>query len=542
MASAGTILACTAVVGVTALAAALRFWGIRWGLPDALHKFTFHPDEVFQVGAILQLNPFRLDLDPGFYNYPSFYMNLGAAVLRIGEAYGFRVDDSLTGAYLVARLVTAAFGILTVPLVYLAARKLYGTGAGLLAACILAITPLHVVHSHFATVDVPAALWVAAALLGASTLLSRPALKVYLLAGAAAGFAAGTKYNAALVLLPIITSHFLRESGDGWRSRLRDGRLWASVGAFVVSFFAATPGVLIWPGRFVGKFLYELQHAASGHGLLFVGRGPGWFDVLANSLGYGQGVFLLVLSAGAVALAVARHKRSDFVLLSFLVPYYLLISFSSVRFARYAIPMLIPLSILAGRMIAELYAVVKDHRATATRLVWVAVSAGIIGYTGVYALAFDRLFSQPDPRTEAALWFRANVPRGARIGLPTIPWFYSPPLAPGIIGTVGPKNRYDLMSESPYRLMSNPRLPWDSDLITRGRPDYVVISDYEYEDLRRLHDRGVETFLRKLGRSYVEAAVFRNGLSALGIDFGPTEKLPHDLKYMAPTIRVFRRR
>ena len=530
------------IVAVTAGAAAFRLCALRWGLPDALHKFTYHPDEIFQIGAMLRVNPFTLELDPGFYSYPSGYINLGAAALRIATAYGLRADETLTGAYLAGRVLTAALGVLTIPLVCAAGARLYGRAAGLLAALLVAIMPLHIVHSHFATVDVPATLWVTAALLGAAVILSRPTLAVYLLAGAAAGFAAGTKYNAALVLLPVLAAHCLRQDGGGWRGRLRDGRMWAMLGVFLVGFFISTPGAILWPDKFVGGFLFELRHGATGHGLVFQGRGPGWFDTLVNSLGYGQGVFLLVLSLGSVGFALARRRREDWIVLSFLIPYYLLISFSKVHFARYAIPILPPLAILSGRMIVEVHSTLKEQAAVALRWGWVLVCAGVIAYTAVYAIAFDRLFFPPDPRTEAADWFRANVPPGATVGLPTVPWFYSPPLAPGITGTIGRQKRYELMLESRYRLITDLDLEWDPSILANERPEYVVMSDFEYQDPLRLRVPATVAFFKSLDKDYVQAAVFRKSFSAFGICFGPTERLPHDLKYMAPRVLVFRRK
>lgn len=530
-----------AVALITLAAALLRLWGIRWGLPDALHRFTYHPDEIFQVGAMLRLDPIRLQFDPGFYNYPSFYMNLGSVAMQTCRGYGVVIDDGT--AYLIARLVVVGMAVVTIPVVYGAAAKLYGRAPALLAALIFAIIPLHVVHSHFATVDVPATLWVAAALLGAALILSKPTLKVAVFAGVMAGFAAATKYNAALSLVPVIVAHLLPEEDKSWRRKILDGRLWASIVAFAVGFIVATPGVLLWPGKFASGFFFELKHAAGGHGLVFAGKGPGWFDVMSNSLGYGLGVALLAVALGAIAYAVVKPSRSNWVMLSFLVPYYLVISFSQVRFARYAMPMLPPLAMLTGRMIIDIiWSLRKAQASVVLRWGWVILCAGVVAYTGIYAAALDRLFLPPDPREEALQWFRTNVKPGATVGLPTVPWFYSPPFAPGIVGTVGRENRYAMMSESPWPLVTNPETEWDPAVINRHRPDYVVMSDFEYEDVMRLRLPGARNFISDVRDGYVSAAVITKRISILGINFGPTEPLPHDLKYMSPTIRIYRRK
>lgn len=526
-----------AVILVTAIAAFLRVWGVNWGLPNSLHQLTYHPDEIFQVGAALRVDLLKLTLDPGFYNYPSGYINMGSFALRLASAYGMQIDKTLTGAYLVMRYLTVLTGVATVPFVYAAGAKFFGRISGILAALLIAIVPLHVVHSHFATVDVPATLWCTIALFCAAIILNKPSNWAYVIAGLSVGFAAGTKYNAALVVLPVIAAHFLCD-----RSERRHTRLVVMLVLCAVGFFISTPGFLLWPDKYIAGLQFELHHAASGHGQVFLGRGPGWLDVVTNSLGYGQGVALLVMSLIAVGYSIMKHKREDIVLLAFLVPYFLLISFSSVRFARYAIPILPPIMILTARMMGGLYFEAKKHAPVALRYLWVAACAAVVLYTTAYSIGLDRLFVGEDPRDEAARWFEANVTQGTSVAFPTVPWFYSPPLAPGITGAVGIENRYNLMSESKYKLMADPEEEWNASIITKDKPQYVVMSDFEYQDPLRLHDKNARRFFNVLNENYKEVHVFRRRITAFGIDFGWAECLPHDLKYMSPTIRVYRRK
>ncbi len=530
---------------IVAVAAVLRFWALKWGLPNALHDYTYHPDESFQVRSMLSI--LSTGLDPGFYNYPSGYMNLGALAIKIANGYGMPMEN-LYAPYLVARVLVAAMGALTVPVVFGIGNRLFGRAVGLLAAAIFALMPLHIVHSHFASVDVPATLWVAAAMLLAAAIYTRPTLSIYIAAGAAAGFAAGTKYNAALVIVPVVVAHFLRQDGSRPLDRVKDSRLWFALVSCVLAFFVATPGWLVWPDRFIGDansgsgLLYELHHAATGHGFVFIDRGPGWFDILTNSIGYGLGVFLLVMSMCAVGYALLRRTRADWILLSFLVPYFVMIALSEVRFTRYALPMLPVLAVLVSRMMVGVHTVLVEQEAKFLRWVWVVGCGVVLVYTGVYAAAFLSLFSQPDPREVALHWFEENARPGATVGLPTVPWFYSPPFVPAIVGMPSRMDRYQAMSQSSFRLVTELTREWDPRVITENHPDFVVTSDYEYEDPQRLKLRDYEQFAHELNKNYDDAAVFHKNFSAFGVDFGPTECLPHDMRYMAPTIRVYRNR
>ncbi|MEN6373085.1 MAG: glycosyltransferase family 39 protein [Armatimonadota bacterium] len=531
-----------AVTFITITAFVLRIWGIHWGLPDAFHQFTYHPDEIFQIGAMLRIDPFSFQLDPGFYNYPSGYMNLGALAVHTAPYYGVTIDKTLVSVYLIARLTVVILGTLTVLAVYGAANRLYGRAAGVLAAVIMAIIPLHIVHSHFATVDVPAAFWVAVTLLASAMIIAKPAPKWYIAAGIVAGIAAGTKYNAGVVLIPVLLAHFLREGKVSVLKRLKDSRFWMIAPSFLTGFLISTPAVLIRPGRFIEGFTYELRHAGSGHGLVFVGKGPGWLDILSNSLGYGLGVFLLVVVLAAVALAVVRRKPADWLILSFVLPYYAMISMSEVRFARYMILILPPLAVLVGRMIVEVYQVAKEQGTAMLRWVWAGICVAAVGYTCIYAISFDLLFLAPDTRTQAAQWFSDNIKPSAAIGLPTVPWFYTPPISPDSTA-VNRSDRFQGTLNSRYSIKVNPGPggEWDPSIVNEEMPEYIVMTDFEYEDAVRLQVPSAMKFLEGLKKSYKEVAVFKRDLKAFNISFGPTENLPHDLKYMSPTIKVYRK-
>jgi 4-amino-4-deoxy-L-arabinose transferase-like glycosyltransferase len=109
--------------------------------------------------------------------------------------------------YFVGRLFSAAFGVLSVALVYAWGRRLTGQMAGFIGALALALASTHIEQSHYATVDVALGFWVAFSLFLLTQALQAKRLprSRRLLYGAAiaAGLAAGTKYNGGLLLAPL---------------------------------------------------------------------------------------------------------------------------------------------------------------------------------------------------------------------------------------------------------------------------------------------------------------------------------------------------
>ena len=149
------------LLAVLALALVLRLDGIAWGLP---YSFV-NADESTVVPKAFAVA--RGHLNPQFFYYPSLYFYLlgGLYVVASPLMWLLRHGNPLAmGAYVVdpgpyfllGRLLSAAFGTISVYLVFRLGRVAYGRPVGLLAAFFLAVTPLHVAYSHMAVTDVTA--------------------------------------------------------------------------------------------------------------------------------------------------------------------------------------------------------------------------------------------------------------------------------------------------------------------------------------------------------------------------------------------------
>jgi 4-amino-4-deoxy-L-arabinose transferase-like glycosyltransferase len=103
-----------------------------------------------------------------------------------------------------ARLVSIACAVATVGATFALGRRLYGPRVGLAAAALLAVAPLHVRDAHYATADVPAALFATLAVLAAARTLEDGRARAAAWAGFAAALAAATKYQAGVVALVVV--------------------------------------------------------------------------------------------------------------------------------------------------------------------------------------------------------------------------------------------------------------------------------------------------------------------------------------------------
>jgi hypothetical protein len=409
----------------------------------------------------------------------------------------------------------------------------------------MAVAPLHLVHSHFLAVDVPATFWAAAALWAAAWSHDAPARPRWLLAGLLAGFAAGTKYNTGLVALAAVAALVLvvrRAPAGRRRDQALDGGVYLFLGV-VLGFLFATPGVVIDTARFRTALAFERAHMAQGHELVFVNTAPGWVHHVTESLGGGLGWPATLLCLAAIGWALYRRREADLILLAFFLPYYLLIGAVQVKFARYMLPVLPVLAVWAGRLLNDVFCAERSKGRLAILLAGVTTLVSMV----LYAVALEMLLVRPDSRTEAAAWVAGQRP-GVSLALLRPPWYYTPPLSPGI-GCVKQMRSFCLPDmPAGIRLVAPPETAayLEPARLRAERPELVMVNEFEYADpLRLARAGGPRTEMAELWddlrQNYTEVAVFRHRPQLGPLTWFARSTPPHDLLYIMPTTRIFER-
>lgn len=518
-------------IAVLSLAAILRACALTWGLPNQLHGYSYHPDEFLTVGAAFNVFS-NSTLNTHFYNYPTLYPYLCSFFQGIASASGFATDF---GLYLACRIVTVLMGTGTVAVVMFGISGLYGRKAGLISGLFIALSAIHVQHSHFATVDVPSTLLVAASLVSSLLFMKKGAVKWIIWAGVFAGLAAGTKYNAGLVVFAAIVAPFLCEQKLPLVKRAGLA-VFASIYT-VAAFIISTPAILLYSSEFMHGIDYELKHSSEGHGLVFAGTGPGILYAFHN-LAWAVGIPMLILLIASVVYAVVNKRRDSLVILAFVIPYFVLMLMSQVRFVRYEIPLLPGFAIICGIAASSIFDLEKK---------WIkgigSITALILLSGFIYSLSLITLFCNSDTRDEALQAVRGEMSATDAVGFLDTPWFYSPPLTK-MLGYGTTVTRQKAVDES-GGLIS---IIKDHQHGT-PYPRFFIISDYETGDALRLKGRNDltqaqtderDTILKSLDEvniNYDLKESFRK--SFLGID---ASRLPHDMRYQSPQIDIYERR
>lgn len=394
------------LIASVVFALAIRLFGLDF---DQSHHF--HPDERRVAEAVTQLSLHPLQLNPHFFAYGSFPLYVTKlATTALSNFHSW--FSSYDAAILVGRALSALWGTATVLLLALVGRRLYAGPVGLLAGSLLAVTVLHVQNSHFATNDVPLTFLVLAALAFMIGIAEGRGLRTFAGAGIAVGFAVATKFSALPLVLPLVVAAFLRWRSDRGLGRALRGLAVASVCA-LAAFAVGEPYALLEARTYLRDVLEQSQMVR--HAGLFpytnqyVGVPKVVYDLREMVL-WGMGPLLgLAALVGTVRRLRVKGRRipaADWILLTWVVPFFAVTVSFDVKFLRYLLP-IYPMLVLWGAAWLQGWA----ERSRAGRWARGTVVAGTV----LYLLAFLGIYTRPHSTVTASEWFYSHVAPGSKV-------------------------------------------------------------------------------------------------------------------------------
>lgn len=391
-----------ALVAIVVLAVALRFAGLDFGLPLAEAR----PDE--QTIAYQAMKFGRGDLNPHSFNYPSLFKYIAfvlfGADFAVGRALGrFGGQEDFLRSFFAAdpefRLLLRAFSALMGTAGVLLLAWLPGR---LWGALVLAVCFLHVRDSHFGVTDITMVTLTTGAVLAATGLQARGELRLAFLAGGLAGLATSTKYNAALLAVPLVlAAATARGAGRIELPVQRRGRLAVvSLTAMAAGFALGTPYAVLDFPTFLKDFRYEASHLAAGH---HVDVGVGWVHHAVVTLPVAFGWVGYPLGVLGIGLAFLSNRRLAAVAFSFPLVYFLLIGRGETAFFRYMLPVVPFLAMGAGLMLDAVHR--RFGFAAAAVLALLSLASPTLR-----SLSANRLLMAEDTREAMGAWIEAHVP------------------------------------------------------------------------------------------------------------------------------------
>ncbi len=436
------------LAAVLLAAAVMRFMGVSWD--DRRH---LHPDERFLSmvadgiafpgntaayfdSAHSPLNPFNRKFEAFVYGtFPVFLVKAVAALIH---------QDGYDSTFLVGRVLSSLFDLLTVWLTYRIARRFAARGTAIVAAAFVAFSPLGIQLSHFWGVDSFLTTFSALALLGCVRIArGRTDLGGVLATGAAIGLAVACKITGLALLAPaglaVLGPSFLGGPDTPAGGRFRSiGRAALRGLALLAATFAVTrmalPYAFLGPVRLDPRYVHAIRELASltrGYGfppqVQWAERTP--LFPFRNMILWGAGVFFGLPATAALVWApfAAWRRRSVGLFLlwthaAIVFGYHATASTKNIRYFYPAYPTLAVLAALllgaiAARAGGERRAAPADARrepSAGRRLLRWLPGAAAAG-TFLFGFAFCSIYRHPHPRGVASQWIYDHVSPPARI-------------------------------------------------------------------------------------------------------------------------------
>lgn len=417
----------------------LRLWGNDFGLP-----YSYHQDGARNVERSLRLleGTLSYDVNPGW----NILMNLEFGALYLfGSLFGYfeslsvfidsaRMDPTLVET--AARTLSGVLGTATVFVVFLIGRSAYNLGVGLLSALFLGFAFLHVRDSHYSVADIPATFLITVSIYFAVIALRNPRSRYFVLAGFFGGIASATKWTSMVLLLPLLLTLIITITRSShWRSPIlqvnrliRHKHPYLMAFSFCVGFLLLSPQLWVDPVRLIMEGMRP--QAGMTFGGLYIDTVPGWVFYF-KTLHWGLGLPLLLTALAGIVWAFYRRTAQDLVLLAFPVIYYLLMGATLHYFARYALPLIPFLVILAARLVIHLTAQLPLSKQAWRPYLAAAFAVALIIVPARNSILHNLLLMQTDTRTLAGDWFEQNVPSGAKIAAEIHTPFFRDQVGPG---------------------------------------------------------------------------------------------------------------
>ncbi len=397
------------VLLILLLAAAVRLWGIQWGLP---HEYQSEEYKIVKYALRMGSG----DLNPHFFEYPTLYLYFMLFVYGIYFAVGYVVGWFPTSAdfalhfvkdptmfYLLGRLSEAVCGVLIVFMVYKIGKRMFSETAGLVSAAIVAGLPHYIYLSHIIKGYMGMTVLLLIFFWFCIDIAEEGGKKYYVLAGIFLGLAVSTRYHAAPYGIALIAAHLLRKNPKE--------NLWnlaIALALIPTFFFIGSPYALLSFKEFWTEFGSNMSIYSS-----LTGEKPNYFHnamiMLNRFLTLGDVPAPKIAGAACIAgfgMCFIKWERKYFLILAPLAAYLWIVGGYHNPAGGYLIQ-IFPLFILLG-VHGLLIAGEKWGKA-----IPIFIFAAVLGWNAYEGSAMAYSFTVPDTRTEAKEWIDKNIPEGS---------------------------------------------------------------------------------------------------------------------------------
>jgi hypothetical protein len=450
----------------------LRLWGIKQGLP-----YSYNTDEAthFVPRAIAY---FSHDFNPHYFLNPPAYSYLLHIVFELwfgssdGVSRAYATDP--TAVFVLARVLAAVLGTISVWLTYLAASRFFSRNVGLLAASILAFAFLPVFYSHLALNDVPTLAPVSLALYGAAGVMRYGRMRDYAIAGAGIGLAAATKYTGGITALCLLTAFVTDASGGSMSLKGATRRLVLALVIGLGTFLIANPYAILDFSAFRSGVSSQASLAAGQDPVKLGTRSDSGITYYLWTFTWGLGWGPTLAAIGGAALLIVRRRIAMVLtLLPATIAFIIFMGGQQRFFGRWLMPIFPIVAMLAAYGAVELIKWLATARRVPAVVGGIVAAALLLTQSVVADIHNDVVLSRPDTRNLTRAWMVDHIPAGSKVVIePEVPDNWASDIGRSLAATPTGERwiRYPTW-------LTN--LDANGDPLAPGQRRYVVIDQYE---------------------------------------------------------------
>lgn len=495
-------------MAVLALAAGLRLYGRDWDDGQWLHPderqiyfVTQSLDWPRSVGEALSPNS---PLNPHFFAYGSLplYLLKLFAVLLAPMWPALRDPDML---HLAGRTLAVLFDLGTVFLTYRLALAVYPGGQSradarscliarrqaVVAALLASVAVVAVQLAHFYTVDTVLCFFVTLVLnLVTALIRGGPTPRTWCLLGISLGLAMATKISAAPLVLAVVAGIHATVPAESPGGLGRFALISIVRHTLVVLAIAAAAFLIVQPyaaidlRSYLGDLVRESKIAWGRLDVPYTRQFAGTWPILYSAWQltlWGLGLPLGIVGWVGLVVALRRWLRdgnwTDTVLLTWVVPYLVMVGLMRARYLRYMLPLVPVVCVFAAQIIVDLR---RQYVRVASYLL-------VVAPTLVYSLAFVSIYAWPHSWVAASRWVYQTVEPGRTLSVEV--WDTALPLPLELEGRSRRISEYDVRTLELYEEPDD-ATKWSQIAQQLADSDYLIIASRRLlGSIPRLPDR-----------------------------------------------------
>lgn len=455
----------------------LSSYGINWGLPHRWNvdeqvatalrmvgEKSFVPYDLshpplYLYCLIIFLSPYFILLK--IINFPFDFIVSAASISWL--KLSLVVPEFATSVFLIARMLSAVFGVLTIYAVFLIGKQLYDENTGLISALTLSLCMGFASANHFAQgTSLVNFLYAVTVFFCLKAVDSSDSRKNFFIASFLAGLSLSAKYNGAILIFPLLmASIFIYRKNSPGSNRMNNlsvarGMILDKNNRKGVLCYLA--GVLLgWPTLITNLKGYYKLFLSENFKFLFTNHQDyaalkiktsyvyGIFNYLKETMHiFGLPISLFVIG-GLFYCAFLLFKKNTFIkkeklalILISVLPYFLIVSsFHRPVYIKYLILVVPVMAVTGGIAIYKFLGVARFLKFK----YFIVVVSFIFSF--FYTLSSDLVFAKKDTRYEATDWITKNIANESTIEIFTQPsWVLS--------SSIFPKHNIIFLGESSF--------------------------------------------------------------------------------------------